>query len=106
MSSVTEIKKSFVLTKKQGDKVNVYVYDLADNFDEKTTLNLNNESEFEFYNIENDNVSNKSMIKYGDVVIFPTIEMTGKGLLKKRQRSKKGYHKRIKIKTVKFRNKR
>jgi hypothetical protein len=50
MSSVTEIKKSFVLTKKEGDKVNVFVYDLADNFDEKTTLNLNNESEFEFYN--------------------------------------------------------
>jgi hypothetical protein len=103
--SMTEIKKSFVLTKKEGDKVNVYVYNLAESFDEKTALNLNNESEFEFYNVENDHVSTKTTIKYDNITMVPSLTpmQRGNGQLKKRRYSKKHNHKRIKIKTIKIR---
>jgi hypothetical protein len=57
---------SFVVTKKTGETVDVYVYNILDK-DMVNKLNLENDVELKHYSVTNNNVSDKKSVKFSDL---------------------------------------
>lgn len=99
MTDSSSLHKSFVLTEKRGDTVKVYVYNLARNFEENQFIK--DKDEFESYSVDENNVSNKSFVKYEDIIV--EVQGGSRSLVKdKVSKSKKKYFK-LKAKTIKKR---